>query len=89
MLTEPVTQIDGTTKLLAIIGDPIAQAKTPGMINPILASGKFGPGIVLVPMQVAGSRLSGVVQGLRGIVNFRGAVVTCRTSAICSHCLTR
>jgi shikimate dehydrogenase len=66
--------ISGRTVLLGIIGDPIAQAKAPGLVNPIL--GERGIDAVLVPMQVEAGRLGPATEGLRAIGNFRGAIVT-------------
>lgn len=66
--------ISGRTDLLAILGDPIAQAKTPALVNEALA--RRAADAVLVPMRVPPEDLAEVVGGLRRIGNFRGAVVT-------------
>ena len=69
-------RIDGTTELLGLIGDPVAQARSPGMANQILEQrGKLGP-FVLVPMHVPASGLTVFVSGLRTMQNFSGAIVT-------------
>ncbi|RUX48327.1 shikimate dehydrogenase [Mesorhizobium sp. M4A.F.Ca.ET.050.02.1.1] len=67
-------QIRGTTRLMGIIGDPIAQAKTPGTINTIFAS--RGLDIVCVPLQVPVEELEAVWAGLKGMPNLVGFGVT-------------
>ncbi|MFT2098725.1 shikimate dehydrogenase family protein [Marinomonas sp. 2405UD66-6] len=69
-------KITGKSKLLAIIGDPIFQVKTPIMANERLAElGCLGQ-YVLMPMEVHSSDLIRCVEGLRKIKNFSGAVIT-------------
>jgi shikimate dehydrogenase len=69
-------KISGESKLLAIIGDPISQAKTPSMANDrLLELDCFGE-FVLMPMHVFASDLVTCINGLRQINNFAGAVVT-------------
>lgn len=66
----------GKTKLLGLIGDPVAQARTPILVNQMLnARGKLGE-FVLAPMHVPASTLETFVQGMRAMQNFAGAVVT-------------
>lgn len=68
--------ITGATKLLGMIGDPVAQARAPGMANQILDQmEKLGP-FVLVPMHIAPGDLPVFVAGLRTMQNFGGAFVT-------------
>lgn len=67
-------QIDGRTRLYAIIADPIEQVKTPELINAILHS--QGLNAVLVPLHVGASDLDTCLQGLRRTRNFGGMVVT-------------
>lgn len=72
----PVTGIDGRTRLLGLIADPVAQARSPAMANALLARhGRFGA-FVLVPMQVPDGALTSAVAGLRVMPNFAGAVVS-------------
>jgi shikimate dehydrogenase len=66
--------ISGRTALLGIIGDPIEQARAPGLVNPVLEA--RGIDAILVPMQVEAGRLGRAIDGLRAIDNFRGAIVT-------------
>jgi shikimate dehydrogenase len=67
-------EIDGKTRLYAIVADPIEQVKTPQTINALLAARGFNG--VLVPTHVAPSDLPDYFKALRGIKNFGGLVVT-------------
>ena len=66
--------ISGHTRLYAIVGDPIAQVKTPQGINALLA--ERGIAAVLVPFHVAAPDFSAFVASLRRLQNFGGMVVT-------------
>lgn len=67
-------EIDGKTKLYAIVADPIEQVKTPQTLNALMRERQFNG--VLVPMQVAPEKLAGWFEGLRAIKNFGGLIVT-------------
>ncbi|HBI83538.1 shikimate dehydrogenase [Orrella sp. NBD-18] len=67
-------EITGKTKLYAIVADPILQVKTPQAINAWIS--KHDVDGVLVPMHVSASGLKALVEGLRGMINFGGLVVT-------------
>jgi shikimate dehydrogenase len=71
-VTQPT--IGGGTGLLAILGDPIAHAQAPTLVNAALAA--RGLDAVLVPLHVRAAELARVVAALRAVQNFRGAVVT-------------
>lgn len=66
--------ISGETRLFAIIGDPIAQARSPAVFNALFAT--RGANAVLVPMQVPASQLRCAIDGLECITNLDGVVVT-------------
>ena len=66
--------INGATRLYAIIGDPIAQVKSPQVLNPRLAAG--GLNAVLVPVQVRPGLFEETVSGLMGIGNLDGIIAT-------------
>jgi shikimate dehydrogenase len=66
--------IDGATRLYAIIGDPIAQVRSPQVFNPILAAA--GRNAVLVPCHVLPERFEESVRGLMALGNLDGIVVT-------------
>ena len=67
-------EIDGKTKLYAIVADPIEQVKTPQTLNALMRERNFNG--VLVPMQVAPENLTGWFESLRAIKNFGGLIVT-------------
>ncbi|MEU6077234.1 shikimate dehydrogenase [Micromonospora sp. NPDC047074] len=69
-----MTEIGGATRLYALLGDPIAQVRAPGLLNPVLA--RRGTDAVLVPVHVAPADLDQVVRGLRQMANLDGMLVT-------------
>lgn len=66
--------ITGTTRLYAIVADPITQVRTPEVLNNFFAAN--GHDGVLVPMHVAANDLADVVNGLRHMKNLGGFIVT-------------
>jgi shikimate dehydrogenase len=66
--------IYGTTRLYAIIGDPIAQVGSPRVFNPIMA--RAGVDAVLVPLRVAPAELATAFAGIKAIRNFHGLIAT-------------
>lgn len=67
----PVT---GRTAVLGIFGDPVVQARSPQLLNALMAG--RGLDAVLVPLHVAADGLAAAVAGLRAIKSFKGVVVT-------------
>ena len=67
-------RMDGETRLFAILGDPIAQVKSPGGITQAMA--RRGANAVLVPMHVAPPQFDGVMKALRGVQNLEGLIMT-------------
>ncbi|WP_153136026.1 shikimate dehydrogenase family protein [Paraburkholderia agricolaris] len=67
-------QIDGETKIVAILGDPIAQAKSPELFNALFE--RYTVNAVLIPLHVPPAKLGAVLDGLRGVANLVGVVVT-------------
>lgn len=59
--------IGGATRLMGVIGDPIAQARTPGAINPIFAA--KGADIVCVPLHIPAASLADCWSGLKAVPN--------------------
>ncbi len=57
-----------------MLGDPIAQVKTPQTINPLFAA--LGADIVCVPLHVPAQGLPALWEGLRHVRNFIGFTVT-------------
>jgi shikimate dehydrogenase len=66
--------IDGSTRLVAIIGDPIAQVKSPQVFNPRLKA--RGLNMVLVPLHVRPDDFDVTVRGLKGLANLDGLIIT-------------
>lgn len=67
-------QINGATEVMAIIADPVYQASTPGLANALLADKKLNQ--ILVPLHIKTQGLSEVINSLRQVNNFVGAVVS-------------
>jgi shikimate dehydrogenase len=68
--------ISGATRILGLIADPVAQARSPAMATALLRQrGRFGA-FVLLPMATPPAALTDVVAGLRRITNFAGAIVS-------------
>ncbi len=68
--------ISGKTKFLGLIADPVAQARTPDMANTLLEQRHQFGDFVLLPLQVSTQGIVPVVDALRQIQNFSGAVIS-------------
>lgn len=66
--------ITGATELLVHIGDPIAQARAPMLINPLLD--RQGWNAILIPMHVTSDHLGRALDGVRATRNIRGGIIT-------------
>ncbi len=66
--------ITGATRLYGIIGDPIAQAKSPEIYNCILHA--EARDAVLIPMHVPAERFEEIVPALMSLGNLDGLVIT-------------
>lgn len=75
-MSEAHLAISGRTSLLVIIGDPIAQARSPLMINTALRERGLAAEAVMVPMHVRSQDLATAIAGLRAVKNLRGAIIT-------------
>jgi shikimate dehydrogenase len=67
-------KIDGATRLFGIVGDPIKQAKTPALLNPLIE--KSGVNAALVPFHVPEEHFIKVMGGIMSLGNLDGLVVT-------------
>lgn len=67
----PVT---GSTAMYAIVGDPIAQVRSPQVINALFARAHIDA--LLVPLHVARERFADTMQSLMNIRNLQGIVLT-------------
>lgn len=66
--------VTGSTRLMLVIGDPIVQARTPQVINPIYAA--KGADIVCLPLHVTAEALPTCWAGLKAAPNVVGIGVT-------------
>lgn len=73
-MTDATRAVSGRTRVLAILADPVEQARAPGLVNAALAA--RGRDAVMVAMHVGADGLATVVAALRAIRNFQGAVVS-------------
>lgn len=69
-----IKKISGSTRVYAIIADPIHHVQTPGAMNQLFAA--RGDDRVMVPFHVSERELGAVVAGLRGIKSLDGFIVT-------------
>jgi shikimate dehydrogenase len=68
------TLLSGETLLFPILGDPIAQVKSPNLLSSIMA--ERGTNGMVVPAHVAPETLDEVVAALRSVQNVHGIVIT-------------
>ena len=66
--------VSGTTRLLVIVGDPIAQVLSPEVLNPRLA--KAGADALLIPLHVPTSDFETVMPALLRLGNLAGVIFT-------------
>ena len=66
--------INGATRLIGIVGDPVSQVKSPQAWNPTLAEG--GHDAVLVPIHVRAADFDAAIGGILRIANLDGLVLT-------------
>ena len=79
--------LSGATRLNVILGDPIAQVKSPGGLTRALAA--RGRDAVVVPLHVGSAALDAVVAGLSQARNLDGIIVTVpHKFAMHAHCAT-
>jgi shikimate dehydrogenase len=62
------------TKVFGIIGDPIEQVRSPTVFNTLFREKNIDA--VLVPLHVRPNQLAQVLEGLRGIENLSGVIIT-------------
>ncbi|MDJ0346850.1 shikimate dehydrogenase [Streptomyces sp. H10-C2] len=67
-------EITGTTRLFAVIGDPVAQVQAPSMVNPLFV--ELGTDAVLVPVHARPENLRQVITGLQRTENVDGLLIT-------------
>ncbi|MER7187939.1 shikimate dehydrogenase, partial [Streptomyces hyaluromycini] len=75
--------VSGTTRLYPVLGDPVAQVRAPGLLNPLLA--ELGTDALVVPVHVRPDALAEVVRGLMRAGNVGGLLVTVpHKAAVCA-----
>lgn len=74
MAEDQVIAINGSTRLIAIVGDPIDQVGSPGLINPRLK--KRGINAVLVPFHVLQDEFEEAMRGIMRLANLSGIIIT-------------
>lgn len=67
-------EIDGSTRLYGIIGDPVSAVRSPAVFNALFA--RTGVNAVLVPLHVAAADLPAAWAGLKTFRNLAGLVFT-------------
>jgi shikimate dehydrogenase len=74
-MNEPGLQsIDGATRIFGIVGDPIAQVKSPAVFNAIFR--KRDKNAVMVPVHVTVENFDAGIRGLKAMANLDGILVT-------------
>nr|AXL06298.1 shikimate dehydrogenase [uncultured bacterium] len=66
--------ISGTTRLYVVLGDPVGQVQSPGLLNPLFA--ELDVDAVLVPVHAPVPDLERIVAGLKCVGNLDGIFVT-------------
>lgn len=69
-----MTLVDGTTRLLGIVGDPIAQVRAPAVWSALFRAN--GVNAICIPFHVAPAELTGFFAGLHAAQNLLGLIVT-------------
>ncbi|MGN4219999.1 shikimate dehydrogenase family protein, partial [Burkholderia gladioli] len=62
--------IDGATRLYAIVGDPVAQVRSPGVYTEAFA--RAGHNAVLIPALARADRFDETIRGLMALGNLDG-----------------
>lgn len=70
----PPPALSGETEVIFIIGDPVAQVKSPGLLTPLLA--EAGRNAVVVPGHVGKDQVPAFMAGIAGLRNCPGLVIT-------------
>lgn len=69
-----IGRITGRTRLLGIVGDPIAQVGSPAICNPLIAAS--GTDAVLLPLHVPQAHFETAMRGLMQLANLDGLILT-------------
>ena len=74
LITQPPIRISGTTRLYAILGDPIAQVKSPELFSNLFAAA--GIDAVMVPVHAPSDKFESIVPALKLVGNIDGLIFT-------------
>lgn len=66
--------VDGATRLFGIIGDPIAQVKSPAVLNEKIRA--LGANAILIPLHSKPADFADCMRGLKALANLDGILVT-------------
>ncbi|MGE8943842.1 shikimate dehydrogenase family protein [Leptospira interrogans] len=69
-----IAPINGSTKLVAIVGDPIKQVGSPGIVNPRFTRAKINA--VLIPVHIPQENFEEGIRGLKRVANLAGIIIT-------------
>jgi len=69
-----VQVVDGATRIYGIIGDPIAQAKSPAVFNEKFRA--LGKNAAMIPLHAKADSFDQCVRGLKSLTNLDGLLVT-------------
>ncbi|MEO5701063.1 MAG: shikimate dehydrogenase [Casimicrobiaceae bacterium] len=84
---DSVLRLDGTTRLVAIIGDPIAQVKSPGGVTRALQA--QGCNAIVVPVHVSAGDVDAFLRAAALVRNLDGIIATVpHKFAAYAHCAT-
>jgi shikimate dehydrogenase len=80
-------QVTGTTKLIGIIGTPVAQLKSPEVWNALFESRDVDA--VFLPLDVSAENLDAAIAGLKALDNLTGLMVTMPHKFAAAHHVDR
>lgn len=66
--------LTGQSRLLPVLGDPVAQVRAPSLLNGLLAQSSID--VVVIPAHVRRGDLDEVMRGLRKVANLAGLLIT-------------
>jgi shikimate dehydrogenase len=79
--------LNGATRLFAIIGDPIVQAKSPAILTPLME--QAGANAILIPLHLRQIDFDDSIKALMRLGNLDGLVVTYPFKGKALHCVDR
>lgn len=69
-----IDEIDGTTRLFAIVGDPVHLVRSPGVFNGMFS--RHGINAVMVAVRVPAGELAQAWSGIRSMASIEGVIMT-------------